>query len=191
MTGRGNAGERGGAPGDLIVVIEEQQHEELFREENDIVYNLNISFVDAALGMQTEVPTVDAKAKIKVPAGTQSGKVFRLKGKGIPNINNSYEVGDQQVRVNVWIPNSFSPNGDGVNDIFYAFGSNISEFNIQVYNRWGNIVYQSENYQSDWNGWYTEGRQVDGPLPAATYFYVIDTKKKSQDLIKGYLEIQP
>ncbi len=108
MTGRGNAGERGGAPGDLIVVIEEQQHEELFREENDIVYNLNISFIDAAIGMQTEVPTVDAKAKIKVPAGTQSGKTFRLKGKGIPNINNSYEVGDQQVRVNVWIPKNLS-----------------------------------------------------------------------------------
>lgn len=104
MTGRGNAGDRGGAPGDLIVVIEEEQHEELFREENDIVYNLDISLIDAALGLQTEVPTVDAKAKIKVPPGTQSGKVFRLKGKGIPNINNSYEVGDQQVRVNVWIP---------------------------------------------------------------------------------------
>ncbi len=108
MTGRGNAGDRGGAPGDLIVVIEEEQHEELFREENDIVYNLNISFVDAALGLQTDVPTVDAKAKIKVPAGTQSGKVFRLKGKGIPNINNQYEVGDQQVRVNVWIPKNLS-----------------------------------------------------------------------------------
>jgi molecular chaperone DnaJ len=108
MTGRGNAGDRGGAPGDLIVVVEEEQHEELIREENDIVFNLNISFVDAALGLQTEVPTVDAKAKIKVPAGTQSGKVFRLKGKGIPNINNSYEVGDQQVRVNVWIPKNLS-----------------------------------------------------------------------------------
>lgn len=108
MTGRGNAGDRGGTPGDLIVVVEEEQHEELIREENDIVYNLNISFVDAALGLQTEVPTVDAKAKIKVPAGTQSGKVFRLKGKGIPNINNSYEVGDQQVRVNVWIPKNLS-----------------------------------------------------------------------------------
>jgi len=108
MTGRGNAGDRGGAPGDLIVVVEEEQHEELIREENDIVYNLNISFVEAALGLQTEVPTVDAKAKIKVPAGTQSGKVFRLKGKGIPNINNSYEVGDQQVRVNVWIPKNLS-----------------------------------------------------------------------------------
>ncbi len=108
MTGRGNAGDRGGAPGDLIVVVEEEQHEELVREENDIVFNLNISFVDAALGLQTEVPTVDAKAKIKVPAGTQSGKVFRLKGKGIPNINNSYEVGDQQVRVNVWIPKNLS-----------------------------------------------------------------------------------
>jgi molecular chaperone DnaJ len=108
MTGRGNAGDRGGAPGDLIVVVEEEQHEELIREENDIVFNLNITFVDAALGLQTEVPTVDAKAKIKVPAGTQSGKVFRLKGKGIPNINNSYEVGDQQVRVNVWIPKNLS-----------------------------------------------------------------------------------
>ena len=90
------------------------------------------------------------------------------------------------------VPQFLSPNSDGKNDQ-WIFGntSQYPEIQVWVYNRWGNIVYQSEVYQGDWNGWYTEGRQVDGPLPAATYFYVIDTKKKSQDLIKGYLEIQP
>jgi gliding motility-associated-like protein len=90
------------------------------------------------------------------------------------------------------VPQFLSPNSDGKNDQ-WIFGntSQYPEIQVWVYNRWGNIVYQSEVYQNDWNGWYTEGRQVDGPLPAATYFYVIDTKKKSQDLIKGYLEIQP
>jgi gliding motility-associated-like protein len=90
------------------------------------------------------------------------------------------------------VPQFLSPNSDGKNDQ-WIFGNTAQypEIQVWVYNRWGNIVYQSEVYQGDWNGWYTEGRQVDGPLPAATYFYVIDTKKKSQELIKGYLEIQP
>jgi gliding motility-associated-like protein len=90
------------------------------------------------------------------------------------------------------VPQFLSPNSDGKNDQ-WIFGNTAQypEIQVWVYNRWGNIVYQSEVYQNDWNGWFTEGRQVDGPLPAATYFYVIDTKKKSQELIKGYLEIQP
>jgi gliding motility-associated-like protein len=90
------------------------------------------------------------------------------------------------------VPQFLSPNSDGKNDQ-WIFGNTAQypEIQVWVYNRWGNIVYQSDVYQNDWNGWFTEGRQVDGPLPAATYFYVIDTKKKSQDLIKGYIEIQP
>ena len=92
----------------------------------------------------------------------------------------------------ITVPQFLSPNNDGKNDA-WIFGntSQYSEIKVWVYNRWGNIVYQSDLYQNDWNGWFTEGRQVDGPLPAATYFYVIDTMKKSQDLIKGYIEIQP
>lgn len=136
MTGKGNAGERGGAPGDLLIVIEEEQHEHLTREGLDIVYDLHISFADAALGTKVEVPTVDGKAKITIPEGTQAGKVFKLKGKGVPNVNNSYDVGDQVVYVNVWTPKqltseekalleklrdapNFQPNPDGQDSGFF------------------------------------------------------------------------
>jgi len=103
VSGRGNAGERGGMNGDLIVVIEEEQHKELQRQDLNVAFDLYISFTDAVFGTQTEVPTIDGRAKIKIPPGTQSGKVFRLKGKGFPAIN-SYEKGDQLIHVNVWTP---------------------------------------------------------------------------------------
>jgi molecular chaperone DnaJ len=96
LGGRGNAGERGGPPGDLIVLIEEEQH-----------YELHLSFPDACFGTSVEVPTIDGRAKIKIPAGTQSGKIFRLKGKGFPGVN-SYEKGDQLIYVNVWTPQNLS-----------------------------------------------------------------------------------
>jgi len=101
--GRGNAGERGGPNGDLIVLIEEEQHEDLHRDGLNVAFELYISFSDAAFGTQIEVPTIDGKAKIKIPPGTQSGKIFRLKGKGFPGVN-SYEKGDQLIHVNVWTP---------------------------------------------------------------------------------------
>ena len=107
MSGRGNAGERGGPPGDLLILIEEEQHEELHRRELDVIYLLHVSFPDAVLGTQVEVPTIDGKAKIKIPAGTQSGKIFRLKGKGFPAFQ-SYEKGDELVEVNVWSPTSLT-----------------------------------------------------------------------------------
>lgn len=107
MSGRGNAGERGGAPGDLLILIEEEKHELLRRVELDVVYQLHISFPDAVLGTQVEVPTIDGKAKIKIPAGTQSGKIFRLKGKGFPAFQ-SYEKGDELIEVNVWSPQTLS-----------------------------------------------------------------------------------
>jgi len=106
--GRGNAGERGGAPGDLIILIEEEQHPELHRDGLNVAYELHISFADAVFGMNAEVPTIDGKAKIKIPPGTQSGKIFRLKGKGFPGVN-SYERGDQLIHVNVWTPQHVSP----------------------------------------------------------------------------------
>ncbi|HET9826214.1 MAG TPA: molecular chaperone DnaJ, partial [Chitinophagaceae bacterium] len=90
--GRGNAGERGGAPGDLIILIEEESHKELQRDGLNVIYDLHISFTDAVFGTQIEVPTIDGRAKIKIPPGTQSGKIFRLKGKGFPGVN-SYEKG--------------------------------------------------------------------------------------------------
>lgn len=104
VSGRGNAGERGGPPGDLIVLIEEESHSELQREGLNVVYDLHISFTDAVFGTTVEVPTIDGRAKIKIPAGTQSGKIFRLKGKGFPNVHSSYEKGDQLIHVSVWTP---------------------------------------------------------------------------------------
>jgi molecular chaperone DnaJ len=101
--GKGNVGERGGSFGDLIVVIEEEPHPQLQRDGLNVVFDLHISFPDAVFGTQAEVPTIDGKAKIKIPAGTQSGKIFRLKGKGFPHVN-SYEKGDQLIHVNVWTP---------------------------------------------------------------------------------------
>ena len=105
--GRGNAGERGGANGDLIVLIEEEAHKELHRDGLNVAYELHITFPDAVFGTQLEVPTIDGRAKIKIPPGTQSGKIFRLKGKGFPAVN-SYEKGDQLVHVNVWTPQNVS-----------------------------------------------------------------------------------
>ena len=106
--GRGNAGERGGPPGDLIILIEEEQHPELHRDGLNVAYELHLSFTDAVFGLQAEVPTIDGKAKIKIPPGTQSGKIFRLKGKGFPGVN-SYERGDQLIHINVWTPQHVSP----------------------------------------------------------------------------------
>jgi molecular chaperone DnaJ len=103
LSGKGNAGERGGMPGDLIVVIEEEAHKELQRDGLNVAYELHITFPDAVFGIQVEVPTIDGRAKIKIPAGTQSGKIFRLKGKGFPEVN-GYGRGDQLIHVNVWTP---------------------------------------------------------------------------------------
>ena len=107
MSGKGNAAPNGGIPGDLIILIEEIPHETLKREGNNVVYDLHVSIVDAALGFSAEVPTIDGKAKIKIEPGTQSGKLLRLKGKGIPEIN-SYHRGDEIIHVNIWTPKALS-----------------------------------------------------------------------------------
>ena len=103
VSGRGNAARRGGINGDLMVVIEEEPHAELIRDGNDLIYPLFVSIPDAALGTTVEIPTVDGKVKIKVEQGTQPGKILRLRGKGIPEVN-GYGRGDLLVTVNVWIP---------------------------------------------------------------------------------------
>lgn len=107
MNGAGNAGEHGGPAGDLLILIEEERHPQLRRADLDVVYQLRVSFPDAVLGTNVEVPTIDGKAKIKIPAGTQSGKIFRLKGKGFPAFQ-SYEKGDELVEVSVWSPQHLS-----------------------------------------------------------------------------------
>lgn len=107
ISGKGNAGARGGIPGDLIVLIEEKEHPELIRDGNNILYDLYINFADAALGSSSEIPTIDGKARIKIAPGTQGGKVLRLKGKGIPDVN-GYGKGDLLVNVNIWTPRDLS-----------------------------------------------------------------------------------
>jgi len=107
MNSKGNAAARGGVPGDLIVLIEEEPHPDLKREGNNLLYDLYVSFPDAALGTTVEIPTVDANVRIKLPAGTQGGKVMRLKGKGLPDVN-GYGNGDLLINVNIWTPKSLS-----------------------------------------------------------------------------------
>lgn len=103
MNGKGNVPPRGGYPGDLLIVIEEEENELLKRDGTNIIYDLHISFIDAVLGTSVEVPTIDGKVRIKIDPGTQSGKILRLKDKGVKDINN-YGKGDQLIYVNVWTP---------------------------------------------------------------------------------------
>jgi len=107
MNGKGNFPPRGGVPGDLLVVIEEEEDPILKREGVHVHFDLHLSFIDAALGTSVEVPTIDGKAKIDIAAGTQSGKVLRLKGKGIKELN-GYSIGDQLVHINVWTPKNLT-----------------------------------------------------------------------------------
>ena len=107
MTGKGNVPQRGGVAGDLLIVIEEAEDEQLKREGNNVIFDLYISFTDSALGTSVEVPTIDGKVRIKIDAGTQSGKILRLKGKGLRELN-SNQKGDQLIHVNVWTPKTLS-----------------------------------------------------------------------------------
>lgn len=107
MSGKGNAARHGGVNGDLLILIEEEPHPELLRDENDLIYNLLLNFSTAALGGTVEVPTIDGKAKVKIDAGTQPGKVLRLRGKGLPSVNR-YGVGDLLVNVSVYVPESLN-----------------------------------------------------------------------------------
>ena len=137
MQGKGNAARHGGVNGDLLILIEEEPHPELVRDENDLIYNLLLTVPQAALGGTVEVPTVDGHAKLKIEPGTQPGKVLRLRNKGLPSINN-YGTGDLMVHVSVYIPenlsssekemmtkmsksDNFQPNKSVKNKIFNAF----------------------------------------------------------------------
>ncbi|MDO7171480.1 molecular chaperone DnaJ [Mariniflexile sp. AS56] len=107
VSGKGNDAPGNGISGDIIVVIEEEQHEKLQREGDNLHYDLYVSYSDAVLGTSKEIDTVTGKVRIKVEAGVQSGKILRLRGKGIPSIN-GYGRGDLLVHVNVWTPKTLS-----------------------------------------------------------------------------------
>lgn len=107
LRGQGNAGRKGGEAGDLIVYIREKEHEEFRRQEDDVLYDLVISFPDAVLGTDVEVPTLAGRARLKVEAGTPAGQVLRMRDKGIPHLNSSGR-GDQLVRVHVYVPKKIS-----------------------------------------------------------------------------------
>ena len=128
MGGKGNAGKHNGVPGDLLILVEEEQHPDLIRDENcmveligdgihihpdlirdenDLIYNLLLSFPTAALGGAVEIPTIDGKVKVKIDSGTQPGKVLRLRGKGLPNVN-GYGTGDLLVNVSIYVPETLN-----------------------------------------------------------------------------------
>lgn len=107
ISGKGNAPAGGGINGDLLVLIEEEKHPQLIRNDNDLLYNLHISVPDAILGTPVEIPTLNSKVKVKIEAGTQAGKILRLRGKGLPDVQ-GYGRGDLLVKVNVYIPKNIS-----------------------------------------------------------------------------------
>ena len=107
MSGKGNAGKHNGMSGDLLILVEEEQDKELIRDDNDLIYNLLLSFPTAALGGAVEIPTIDGKVKVKIEAGTQPGKVLRLRGKGLPSVN-GYGTGDLLVNVSIYVPEALS-----------------------------------------------------------------------------------
>ena len=117
MRGKGNAGKRNGINGDLLIVIEEEKHPELIRDENDLIYSLLLDIPTATLGGFAEIPTIDGKAKVTIDPGTQPGKVLRLRGKGLPTLN-GYGKGDIVVNISVYIPETLSKEEKKTIEIF-------------------------------------------------------------------------
>lgn len=113
MSGKGNAARRGGVNGDLLVLIEEEAHPELIRDENDVIFNLLLPLTTAILGDSVEVPTVDGKVKVTIHPGTQPGKVLRLRGKGLPSVN-KYGTGDLLINIGVYIPENLTKDEKGL-----------------------------------------------------------------------------
>ncbi len=107
MSGKGNAARHGGVNGDLLILVEEEQDPELFRDDNDVIYNLLLNFSTACLGGEVVIPTIDGKAKINIEAGTQPGTVLRLKNKGLPSINR-YGTGDLLINISIYVPETLN-----------------------------------------------------------------------------------
>lgn len=142
LRGKGNAGVRGGNAGALVVLIEEKDHEHFERDGNDIYYDLVLSVPDAILGTEVEVPTLKGKAKIKIEEGTQPGRLLRMKEKGIHGLNRS-GIGDQFVRVNVYMPKDLS-----------------KEERKHVEALRGNEHFSAENKEDDGKGFFSKIKDV-------------------------------
>ncbi|GGD71637.1 molecular chaperone DnaJ [Paenibacillus nasutitermitis] len=125
MTGEGEGGTRGGPSGDLYIVIRVKAHDFFERENDDIYCEVPLTFVQAALGDEIEIPTLTEKVKLKVPAGTQTGTYFRLKGKGVPRLR-GYGQGDQHVKVTIVTPTSLT---DEQKELLRQFGGSTGETN--------------------------------------------------------------
>lgn len=108
LRGKGNAPRHGGVNGDLLIVIQEEKNPELIRDGQDLIYNLMLDFPTAALGGSAEIPLIDGRARVKIAAGTQPGKVLRLRGKGLPQFNNPSVRGDILVNVMVYVPENLT-----------------------------------------------------------------------------------
>ena len=108
VQGKGHAAPNGGVNGDLLVVIQEEEDPNLIRNGNDVIYNLLISYPQAVFGAQVEVPTITGRVKLKIEPGTQSGKILRLRGKGLPEVNYNNHKGDLIINVNVYTPSTLS-----------------------------------------------------------------------------------
>ena len=111
MQGKGNAAPHGGVPGDLLVLIEEEEHKDLIRQGDDLIYNLLLDMPTAILGGQVKIPTLTGEAKITIAEGTQPGKVLRMRGKGLPHLDQygrTYGQGDLLINVGVYIPEHLS-----------------------------------------------------------------------------------
>ena len=111
VPGKGNAAPRGGVPGDLLVLIEEEEHKDFIRQDSDLIYNLLLDMPTAVLGGQVQIPTLTGDVKITITPGTQPGKVLRMRGKGLPRIDQygrSYGTGDLLINVGVYIPEKLS-----------------------------------------------------------------------------------
>jgi molecular chaperone DnaJ len=143
LSGKGDAGYRGGSNGDLYVLINVQKHKIFQRSEENLYYKLPISMTDAALGAEIEVPTIDGgKSKVKIPEGTQSGKQFRLKGKGMPILRGN-DFGDLYLETNIIIPESLNKEQIQLLEKFRALEDNknlsiIKDFKNKIKNFWEN-----------------------------------------------------
>jgi len=113
MRGQGNAAPHGGVNGDLIIQVEEQPHELFERQDTNLFYNAFVTFAQAAMGASIEIPTLHGRVRVKIEQGTPSGKVIRLKGKGLPDMN-GYSRGDMLVSINVWVPKSLTKEEKGM-----------------------------------------------------------------------------